>query len=126
MAFEVAKGLAKQGWEIHVGYERDGIWKERYQTFAKGFHPIRLPTLTFRRPWELIGAVWRLKGLMRRLEIGVIFSSYNGHLLTAALLEKFFGIRSCFHLGLMGSVANTVSGRWAVRQIFAEIGRAHV
>ena len=53
--------------------------------------------------------------------MGVIFSSYNGHLLTAALLERFFGIRSCFHLGLMGSVANTVSGRWAVRQISAGV-----
>ncbi|NBU72496.1 MAG: glycosyltransferase, partial [Bacteroidetes bacterium] len=121
MAFEVAKGLAKEGWEIHVGYEREGVWKERYQAFAKGFHPIRLPVLTFRHPWELIGTVWRLRGLMRRLGIRVILTSHNGHLLTAALLERFGGVRSCFHLGLMGAVANTVSGRWAVRQISAGV-----
>ena len=121
MAFTVAKGLAKEGWEIHVGYEREGVWKERYQAFAKGFYQIQLPVLTFRRPWELIGTAWRLRGLMRRLGIQVIFTSYNGHLLTAALLERFGGVQSCFHLGLMGSVANTVSGRWAVRQISAGV-----
>jgi glycosyltransferase involved in cell wall biosynthesis len=121
MAFTVAKGLAKEGWEIHVGYEREGVWKERYQAFAKGFYPIRLPVLTFRRPWELIATTWRLRRLMGRLGIRVIFTSHNGHLLTAALLERFGGVRSCFHLGLMGSVANTVSGRWAVRQISAGV-----
>jgi glycosyltransferase involved in cell wall biosynthesis len=121
MAFEVAKGLAKEGWEVHVGYERDGVWKERYLPFAKAFHEIRLSTLSFRRPWELIGTVWRLRGLMRGLGIQVIFTSYNGHLLAAALMERFCGVRSCFHLGLMGSVANTISGRWAVRQISAGV-----
>ena len=121
MEFELAKGLAKEGWKVHVGYERDGIWKERYRAFAKGFHQIQLPVLTFRRPWQLIGTVWRLRGLMRGLGIQVIFTSYNGHLLAAALLERFFGVRSCFHLGLMGSVANTGGGRWAVRQISAGV-----
>ena len=121
MAFEVAKGLARESWEVHVGYERDGIWKERYQAFSKGFHQIQLPVLTFRRPWELIATVWRLRRLMRKLGIQVIFTSHNGLLLAAALLERFFGVRSCFHLGLMGSVANTVSGRWAVRQISAGV-----
>ena len=121
MAFEVAKGLAKEGWDVHVGYEQDGIWKERYQAFAKGFHQIQLPALTFRRPWQLIGTAQRLRRLMRKQGIRAIFTSHNGHLLTAALLEKFCGVRSCFHLGLMGSVANTVSGRWAVRQISAGV-----
>ena len=121
MAFEVTKGLAKEGWEIHVGYERDGIWKERYRPFAKTFHKIRLPILIFRRPWELIETVWRLRRLIKSLGIRAIFSSYHGHLLTAALLEKLFAVRSCFHLGLMGWVANTVSGRWAVRQISAGV-----
>ena len=121
MAFEAAKGLAKEGWEVHVGYQRDGIWRERYRAFVKGFHQIRLPVLTFRRPWELIATAWRLRRLMRKLGIRAIFTSYNGHLLAAALLERFGGVRSCFHLGLMGSVANTVPGRWAVRQISAGV-----
>jgi len=121
MAFEVAKGLAREGWEIYLGYERDGIWRERYAPFTKSFHPIRLPVLTFRRPGELIAACVRLYRLMRRLGIRCLFTSYNGHLLVAALLEKFCGVRSCFHLGLMGSVANTVSGRWAIRYISAGV-----
>lgn len=121
MAFEVAKGLAREGWEIYVGYERDGIWRERYAPFTKSFHPIRLPVLTFRRPGELITACVRLYRLMRRLGIRCLFTSYNGHLLVAALLEQFCGVRSCFHLGLMGSVANTVSGRWAIQHISAGV-----
>lgn len=121
MAFEAAKGLAKEGWEVHVGYQRDGIWRERYRAFVKGFHQIRLPVLTFRRPWEMIETTCRLRRLMRKLGIRAIFTSYNGHLLAAALLERFGGVRSCFHLGLMGSVANTVPGRWAVRQISAGV-----
>lgn len=121
MAFEVAKGLAGAGWEIHVGYERDGIWRERYQSFAVGFHPIRLPVLTIRRPWEMVTTVRKLHRLLKKLGIRSIFTSYNGHLLLAGLLERFCGIRSCFHLGLMGAVANTVSGRWAVRQISAGV-----
>ena len=121
MAFEVAKGLAKNGWEIHVGFEREGIWRKRYETFAQGFHSIRLPISNFRKPFELAGAWFRLHRLAQRLGIQVIFSSHAGHLLTAAMMEKLSGVRSCFHLGLMGAVADTVSGRWAIRQILAGV-----
>ena len=116
MAFEVAKGLAMKGWEIYVGYEREGIWRKRYEKFVRSFHPMALPIGNFRRPLELAGAWCRLHRLARRLGIKVIFTSHAGQLLTAAVLEKVSGVRSCFHLGLMGAVANTVSGRWAVRQ----------
>jgi glycosyltransferase involved in cell wall biosynthesis len=121
MAFEVAKGLAKKGWEIHVGCEREGLWRGRYGKFARGFHSIRLPIGNFRRPFELAGAWFRLHRLAQRLGIQVIFSSHAGHLLTAAMMEKLSGVRSCFHLGLMGAVANAVSGRWAIRQISAGV-----
>lgn len=121
MAFEVVKGLASEGWEIHLGYHRKGIWSERYKVFAKKFHPIPEAVPSLARPWKLLQSTSRIRKVMQGEGIRILFSSHLGYLTSAALMEKISGIRSCFHLGLMGAVANTISGRWAVRQISAGV-----
>lgn len=121
MAFEVAKGLASAGWEIHLGFHRDGVWKQRYTAFAHKVHSVPEAVPSFGRPWKLLRSTLRIQRVMQGEGIRILFSSHLGYLTSAALLEKVFGIRSCFHLGLMGAVANTVSGRWAVKQISAGV-----
>ena len=121
MAFEVAKGLGKHGWKIHVGFQRDGVYKKRYGEFAKGIYRTRLPKPTFRSPLAMWTSICQLHRLMNRIDTKIIFSSYAGYLLPVALLGKLWGTRGCFHLGLRGEILNTVSGRWAVRQISAGV-----
>jgi glycosyltransferase involved in cell wall biosynthesis len=121
MAFELAKGLVSFGWEVHLIYEKAGVWLGRYQKCGAKVHPMELPALALRRPWQALRTTTKIARLIRKQGGGVIFTSYSGHLTLAGFLESFFGIRTCFHLGLRGEVGSSRSGRWAIRRISAGI-----
>jgi glycosyltransferase involved in cell wall biosynthesis len=121
MAYEVAKGLAVQGWEVHLLYKQNGVWLERYQKIGAKLHSMELPILALRRPLQALRQARKVAQLIGKEGGGVMFTSYSGHLTLAGFLECFFGIRTCFHLGLRGEVGSSRSGRWAIRRISAGI-----
>lgn len=121
MAFEVAKGLAPRGWEVHLVYQKEGTWLERYRKFIAKSHEMELPILALRRPFQALQTAFRLNRLMQGERAKVVFTSYSGHLTLAGFLERFFGIRTCFHLGLRGEVGGNLSARWAIRRITAGV-----
>ncbi len=121
MAFEVAKGLASRGWEVHLVYKKGGVWLQRYRKFCAKTHAMELPILALRRPLQALRTAFRLSRLMQRERVRVVFTGYSGHLTLAGILERFFGIRTCFHLGLRGEVGGSQSGRWAAKNISAAI-----
>lgn len=121
MAFEVSKGLAARGWKVHLVYEKEGVWFQRYRKFCDKTHAMELPILALRRPWQALRTAFRLQRLIQKEGGGVVLTSYSGHLMLAGILERLFGIRTCFHLGLRGEVGGSQSGRWAAQRISAAI-----
>lgn len=121
MAFEVSKGLAARGWEVHLVYEKEGVWFQRYRIVCAKTHAMELPILALRRPWQAVRTAFRLQRLIQKEGGGVVFTSYSGHLTLAGLLEFLFRTRTCFHLGLRGEVGASQSGRWAAKSISAAI-----
>lgn len=121
MAFEVTKGLAARGWQVHLVYQKEGLWLERYCKFIAKSHRLELPILALRRPFQALATAFRLRRLMQTEGGGVVFTSHSGHLTLAGFLERLFGMRTCFHLGLRGEVGGSQSGSWAAQRISAAI-----
>ena len=121
MTYEVAKGLAEKGWEIHLGFVKTGIWRKRYSSFVKNFHKIPSPAVTIRKPWQIIITAFELNKKLKKEKLIIVFTSCIAYILSLAFLKIFFGIKSCLHLGLSGAVINTIGWRWAMRKISAGI-----
>ena len=121
MAFEVAKGLAGAGWEIHLGFVRDGFSRNKYASFVKKFHAVPAPAMSIRKPWQVLQVAKKINQRIKEENIQLIFSSCFAYILSAAVLERLYRIPVSFHLGLQSGVVNTLGGRLASREISAGI-----
>lgn len=112
--------LRRLGHTTHLLYETDGDMVEAFRTETASVTRAEVRPLAVRHPADAVASLVRLRRVLRRHDIDVVFTSQLGYVSLLAIARLVFGVPTVLHLGLGLSFPSPLF-KWAMPRIAATV-----